>query len=181
MARVPASSCAIRNRMDRPSESTAIRARRLWIRHASNAKKASATSPAAVAAVRRKSNGEAKNGRSNGDAYAAAEKISASDQSAGDARRKSSRDARMATATAIAAAMYRDSGFEVRDSFGGLAAYFGSRSPKPDARASRQSSNGPHNKSTKMAAVISAIDEVMRRHPARASTRSDGVMTAVTR
>src|SRR5262245_41906698 len=165
MARVPASSCAIRNRMDRPSESTAIRARRLWIRHASNAKKASATSPAAVAAVRRKSNGEAKNGRSSGDAYAAAEKISASDQSAGDARRKSNRDATIAAATAIAAKAYLDS-----DSFGCLA-------PRP----SRQSNNGPHNNSTNTAAVISAMDEVMRRHCARASTRSDGVITAVTR
>ena len=51
----------------------------------------------------------------------------------------------------------------------------------PGARASRQSSSGPHTSSTNTAAVISAIDEVIRRQCARASRRSDGVITAVTR
>jgi hypothetical protein len=82
----------------------------------------------------------------------------------------------MAAATAIAAKTYRDSGFGSRillDSARGT--------PNRESRASRQSSNGPHNNSTKTAAVISAIDEVMRRKCARASARSDGVITAVTR
>jgi hypothetical protein len=59
---------------------------------------ASATRLPAVSAVARKSKGEVRNGGHSVDAYAAPEKIGASDQSANDAVRKSTRPATMATA-----------------------------------------------------------------------------------
>jgi len=51
------------------------------------------------------SNGDASSGRSSGDAYVAAEKISASDQSAGEAIQKSSRLPMMVAAITATAAM----------------------------------------------------------------------------
>src|ERR1043166_2734364 len=112
-AMTPATPCAAKNAIIVASESTVKRARRRSTRHASKAKKARATRPAAVDAVTKKSNGEARNGRINGDAYSAAEKIGASDQSAGEAMRNRYRPATMAVASAARARTYRDSGFEV--------------------------------------------------------------------
>src|SRR6266513_3145253 len=96
----PAASCAAKNASSVAGESILIRAWRRYPRHASKAKKASATRLAAAAAVARKSNGEASSGRRFGEAYALAEKIVASSQSAGEAPRKSNRPQTTATPAA---------------------------------------------------------------------------------
>jgi hypothetical protein len=74
--------------------------------HASMANQSSPTRPAAATAVIRKSKGELSSGCSSDEAYAAPEKIAASDQSAGEASQRSNRAAAMATAISAHAVAY---------------------------------------------------------------------------
>src|SRR5205814_10090714 len=113
----------------------------------------------AVAAVTRKSNGEVKNRRKLGDAYATAEKTAASDQSAGEATRRSNRP-RITTAAMKTVAVTYDLGVRA---------------------ALRQSSSGPASSSQVAAKVIRASDSVACRHSWRAYARSARDTTAVSR
>src|ERR671912_993059 len=117
----------------------------------------SATRQPAATLVIRKSNGDDRKGRRSGEAYSVPEKSEASDQSAGEASRRTARVATIRLPTTVTASAYEEA---------------------LDNRL-RQSSNGPASNAMPRASTTSASETDARRQRPRVRARSASSRVAV--